>query len=272
MPRQPEHGWLEDVPPPTLAERHAQFVRQAGWTRATRSHMVRRARLLQAERVLDVGCGTGVITRELARRTRGQVIGLDLDAEVIAFAQQQGSQVHYKEGDALALPYPDGHFDIAACHFVLMWVADPLQAVREMARVVRPGGFVLLCGEPDYGGRLDWPELPIRRWQVEGLRRQGADPLLGRRLRQLSAAAGLRADVGIIPSHWDIDALRENWEQEWMWLARDVRLWPGGSGQDEPAEIVSPAAFARARNRARAAIEEGTRLAFIPIFYAVGSK
>jgi SAM-dependent methyltransferase len=272
MPRQPEHGGLEDVPPPTLAERHAQYLRQAEWTRVTRSHMVRRARLLQAERVLDVGCGSGVITRELARRTRGHVTGLDRDAEMIAFARQQGGRILYKEGDALALPYPDDYFDIAACHFVLMWVADPLQAVREMARVVRPGGFVLLCGEPDYGGRLDWPELPIGRWQVEGLRRQGADPLLGRRLRQLSAAAGLRADVGIIPSHWDIDALRENWEQEWTWLARDVRLRPSGSGQDEPAAIVSPSAFASAQNQARAAIEEGTRLVFIPIFYAVDSK
>ena len=68
---------------------HAQFQRQAQWTQATRNQLYRRANLLRAERTLDVGCGTGVLTEELARRTRGEVTGLDIDPAMIAFARRQ---------------------------------------------------------------------------------------------------------------------------------------------------------------------------------------
>ena len=244
--------------PPTPADWHAQFQRQARWTQATRSQLYRRANLLRAERVLDVGCGTGVLTGELARRTRGEVTGLDIDPAMIALAREHAPHVRFEEGDALDLPYPEAHMDVVACHFLLLWVADPERAVREMARVTRPGGCVLICAEPDYGGRVDWPELPLREWQSAGLRRQGADPQLGRRLRQLLVDAGLHADVGVLPSLWDADDLRENFEFEWAWLARDV------------GQAVDGATFAGVKAQARAAVEAGTRLVYLPIFYALG--
>jgi ubiquinone/menaquinone biosynthesis C-methylase UbiE len=251
----------------TLSEWHAQFQRQARWTQATRNQLYRRANLLRAERVLDVGCGTGVLTEELARRTRGEVTGLDLDPSRVAFARAlgrheraQGGEVRYQEGNALDLPYPEDHFEVVLCHFLLLWVVDPQRAVHEMARVTRRGGCVLVCAEPDYGGRIDWPELPIREWQCAGLRRQGADPRIGRRLRQLLSAAELDADVGVLPSLWDGDALRENFDREWTWLARDV------------GEAVEAETFARVQAQARVAVEAGTRLVYLPIFYALGRK
>jgi SAM-dependent methyltransferase len=245
---------------PTLSDWHAQFVRQARWTQMTRNQLYRRANLLRAERVLDVGCGTGAITRELARRTKGQVIGLDIDPDMIAFARQQDDGAHYETGDALNLPYPDDHFDLVTCHFVLLWVSDPFQATREMARVVRREGWVLVCAEPDYGGRLDWPDLPIRAWQIEGLRRQGAEPLVGRQLRHILVAAGLNAEVGVIPSHWSAQSLAEHFEEEWKWLRYDV----GGA--------VDGSTFARIKAQAQAAIDAGTRLVYVPIFDATGRK
>jgi ubiquinone/menaquinone biosynthesis C-methylase UbiE len=245
---------------PTIGEWHAQFARQAGWTQVTRSQLYRRANLIRAQQVLDVGCGTGVITEELARRTRGKVTGLDSDPEMIDFARAEGGRALYELGDALCMPYPDGRFDVAACHFVLMWVLDPLQAVREMARVVCAGGSVLICAEPDYGGRLDWPDLPIRQWQIDGLRRQGANPLIGRQIRELLARVGLRADVGILASHWSVTELRDNYPSEWAWLERDL-------GED-----VEPSALARAREQAWTAIEAGTRMVYVPLFYAIGRK
>ncbi len=241
----------------TVDEWHAQFVRQAQWTQATRNHLYRRARLMQAGRVLDVGCGTGAITSELAGRTRGEVIGLDRDPAMIAFARATDARARYEQGDALSLPYPDAHFDVVTCHFVLLWIGDPGQAVREMARVTSGQGSVLICAEPDYGGRIDWPELPIREWQIEGLRMQGADPLIGRQLRRLLTEAGLHAEVGIHPSHWNVDALRAHFEEEWTLLWHDV------------GESVADEAFADARSRARQAIERGTRLVHVPIFHAM---
>ena len=69
----------------TVEEWDAQYGRQAGWTRATRTHLYRRANLLRAGRVLDVGSGTGAVTEEIASRTRGQVVGIDLDPMMVAW-------------------------------------------------------------------------------------------------------------------------------------------------------------------------------------------
>ncbi len=243
-----------------ITEWDVQFTRQAAWTRAVRSQLYRRVNLLRATRVLDVGCGTGVVTEELAARTRGTVIGVDVDAAMLAAAQSRGGRAEYRLGDARQLDFPDRHFDVVVCHFLLMWVDDPLQAVREMARVTRTGGAVLVCGEPDYGGRVDWPDLPIGQWQAEALQRQGADPFIGRKLRALLRQAGLDAEVGVIPSLWDAAALRENFEAEWALLERDV------------AGLVDEAAFKRTRDAAWRAIEEGTRLVFMPMFYGLGRR
>jgi SAM-dependent methyltransferase len=245
----------------TIEEWHAQFIRQARWTRTVRNQLYRRVNLLRAERVLDVGCGTGVITEEMAARCKGQVIGVDIDPAMIAFAQDHGGRAQYRVGDAHQLDFPDGHFDVVACHFLLMWLSDPALAVREMARVTRPGGAVLACAEPDYGGRIDYPEeLPLARWQAQALRREGADPFVGRKLPALFAQAGLSADVGVIPSLWDEEALWAEFEAEWALMERTL------------AGMVSADELGHYKQVDWQAIEDGQRLIFVPIFYAVGRK
>jgi len=242
----------------TPEEWHVQFSRQAGWTRSTRDYLYRQARLPRAKRVLDVGSGTGAVTEELASRTVGQVIGVDLAPEMVAYARRKASQVEYQLGDAHALPFDDGWFDISACHFVLMWCHDPARAAREMVRVTRPGGAVLVCAEPDYGGRIDYPELSLGRWQCDSLRREGADPCLGRKLHRLFALAAVRqVQVGLIPGIWGIDALRAEFSAEWA-------LWEHSLRTVVPADEL-----AQARAADWAAIETGQRLAFVPLFYAL---
>jgi SAM-dependent methyltransferase len=245
----------------TIEEWHAQFTRQARWTRAVRNQLYRRVNLLRAERVLDVGCGTGVITEEMAARCKGQVIGVDVDPAMIAFAQDNGGRAEYFVGDAHQLDFPGGHFDVVASHFLLMWLSDPALAVREMARVTRLGGAVLACAEPDYGGRIDYPaELPLARWQAEALRREGADPFVGRKLPALFTWAGFSADVGVTPSLWDEEALRAEFEAEWALMERTL------------AGMVSEDELRHYRQIDWQAIEDSQRLIFVPIFYAVGRK
>lgn len=239
-------------------EWNEQFTRQAGWTRETRAHLYRRANLLRAARVLDVGSGTGAVTEEIASRTEGQTMGLDLDPAMVAYARARCARAEYRVGDAHDLPFPDAWFDVTACHFVLMWCGDPLQAAREMVRVTHPGGAVLVCAEPDYGGRIDHPDLPVGRWQVESLRREGADPCLGRKLRALFDLPGVRqVDVGVIPGLWDITTLRAEFEAEWS-------LW-----ERSMAGFVSRSELARVKASDLTAIESGARLAFMPVFYAL---
>ena len=239
----------------TLEEWDEQFSRQAGWTRATRQHLYRRANLLRAKRVLDVGSGTGVVTEELAASTRGEVIGLEIDPAMVAFARKRSDRAEYRLGDAHDLPFPDGWFDVTACHFVLLWCRDSGRAAREMMRVTRPGGAILVCAEPDYGGRIDHPDLAIGRWQAEALRSEGADPLLGRKLRALFRAG--HADVGVIPGLWDLATLRAELDSEWGLWERSL------------AGIVPPDELARLRAADRAAVDSGERLVFMPVFHAL---
>jgi len=242
----------------TPEEWDEQFTRQAGWTRPTRSYLYRRANLRHARRVLDVGSGTGVVTEEIAARTRGQVIGVDLDPGMVAYAQQKGTQAEYQLGDAHALGFDDGWFDLVACHFVLLWCRDPARAAQEMVRVTRHGGAVLVCAEPDYGGRIDHPDLPLGRWQGLALQREGADPCLGRKLRGLFALPAVRGvDVGLISGLWEPSTLRAQFDAEWA-------LWGPSL-----ADLVPPEELTRARATDLAAIETGERLVFMPVFYAL---
>ena len=170
---------------------HARFVQQAAWTRDLRTYLFERAGLAQAQRVLEVGCGTGAILSELD--TRAAVHGLDLNPARLVEAHLHVPQAALVCGNALRLPYPSAAFEITFCHFLLLWVPDPLQALLEMRRVTRPGGYVLALAEPDYSARVDKPEalVPLGHWQTESLRRQGADPGLGARLAELFRQAGI---------------------------------------------------------------------------------
>jgi SAM-dependent methyltransferase len=170
---------------------HERFLQQAAWTRDLRRYAFERAGLKRARRVLEVGCGTGAILADLD--TPAAVHGLDLEPARLVEARTHAPRAALTCGDALRLPYPTAAFDIVFCHFLLLWVPDPLQALREMKRVARPGGFVLALAEPDYTRRVDEPEslAILGRWQTEALRRQGADPGLGARLAELFRQAGI---------------------------------------------------------------------------------
>jgi SAM-dependent methyltransferase len=90
--------------------------------------------------------------------TPGVVIGLDRDQQVNEYARRSHPGAACITGLGERLPFPDSSFDLVCCHFLLLWVADPLNVLTEMLRVTRPGGGVLCLAEPDYGGRIEYPE------------------------------------------------------------------------------------------------------------------
>lgn len=100
------------------------------------------ARLRPGQRVLDVACGTGVLAREALARTApgGAVAGLDPNAGMLAVARALAPAVDWRQGVAESLPFPDGWFDAVVSQFGLMFFDDRAQALREMQRVLRPGG------------------------------------------------------------------------------------------------------------------------------------
>lgn len=104
-------------------------------------HLVAAADVTAGDHVLDVACGTGIVARTAAERT-GHVVGLDLNVAMLTVARRVRPDLDWRQGDAAALPFPDGSFDVALCQSGLMFVPDPAVAVSELARVVRSEGRV----------------------------------------------------------------------------------------------------------------------------------
>lgn len=184
----------------------------ARWLAGPRSRALRRARIGVRERVLEVGCGHGVVTGELVRRARGQVVALDRDAEILLGQRRAGwAAVPHcwpVAGDAEQLPFADASFDLVLFENVLLWLGKAEAAIGEAARVLRPGGCVVAL-EPDYGGMLEQPPMGLRDAWLDGLSRAGADPRVGRRLPGLCEGAGLDpwVELAHIPRPAEAEAL-----------------------------------------------------------------
>ena len=246
---------------------HARYSQQARWTRDLRGYLFQKAGLDRAHRVLEVGCGTGAILSELDSPasltyagTQCQCHGLDLAPAALAEARIHAPGADLVRGDALSLPYSDSTFDITFCHFLLLWVRDPLQAVREMARVTGPGGSVLALAEPDYSQRVDQPEslAPLGRWQAEALRQQGADPSFGARLADTFARAGIEIiETGTIQRS-ENEAPRAERDQEWAVLEADL------------AESVAGEDIQKMKRLDEQAWERGERVLFVPTYFVWG--
>ncbi len=246
---------------------HKRFLQQAAWTRELRRYLFEEAGFAGARRVLEVGCGSGAVLMDLLPGRAGggsvttTVHGLDIDRTRLVEARQHVPEAVLTCGDALRLPYPGGTFEISFCHYLLLWVRDPLQALLEMKRVTRPGGAVLALAEPDHDSRQDEPAAlaALGRWQTASLRRQGADPGLGSRLAELFRQAGLPpVEAGTIRRGTGRLLTQAEWELEWKVLEADL------------AGSVPPKELQRLKNLDEQAWQRGQRLLHVPTHYAWG--
>jgi len=247
---------------------HSRFLQQAAWTRDLRAYLFECVGLSRAQRVLEVGCGTGAILYDLS--TPAAVHGLDLEYVRLAEARNHVPAAALTCGNALALPYPSMVFDIAFCHFLLLWVRDPLLALLEMKRVTRSGGAVLALAEPDYDSRVDKPAalVSLGRWQAESLRRQGADPAVGNRLAELFLQAGFQIiETGTLQNNPESKIGRVNREHfsssadrdlEWAVLESDLEGWV-------PAQEII-----RMKALDKQAWERSERVLHVPTYFACG--
>lgn len=204
---------------------HESVLRSHSWRTAENSAAYLLPYLESGQRMLDVGCGPGTITCDLAARVApGEVIAIDVVADVIAKAEAFGAEtgaanVTFQVGDVYALEHNDDSFDVVHAHQVLQHLSDPVGALREMKRVTKPGG-VIAVRDADYGGMSWAPEDPSlenwRRVYRAVARRNDAEPDGARHLLRWARKAGF-TDVTPSVEAWLFaeDVTREWWSSTW---------------------------------------------------------
>jgi ubiquinone/menaquinone biosynthesis C-methylase UbiE len=195
-------------------------LRSHRWRTAENSAAYLLPHLEPGFRVLDVGCGPGTITVDLAARVvPAEVVGIDTSEEVIEAARQAAEEagcgnVTFMTGDVAAVDAPDSSFDVVHAHQLLQHLPDPIAALTEMRRVLRPGGLVAVR-DSDYASFCWAPTDPrLDRWLQLYHRiteHNGAQADAGRWLPAWVRAAGF-ADLAVSSSTWTFaDAPDRSW-------------------------------------------------------------
>lgn len=210
MPVAPRTRTVDALVSPTL-----KHVRDEWWDDAFTAFLVERLRPRAGNRILDVGCGTGVAELRLSRLRMSQVtlVGVDLFAERTAMAERTADghnmRASFAAADARLLPFADGTFDSTFCVAVLQHIAETSDAIREFIRVTRPGGRVVAF-EPDNAATYWYSSATAGMDAFAAARRffdayakgrgETLEPRVGPRLPTLFASLGLELlEVQLFP-------------------------------------------------------------------------
>jgi SAM-dependent methyltransferase len=219
---------------------HDSVLRSHRWRTAENSAQYLLAYLRPGLDLLDVGCGPGTITADLARLVApGSVIGLDASGEVLAEARALAAQsgppaASFELGSVFDLPFEDGRFDVVHAHQVLQHVGDPVAALTEMRRVCRPGGIVA-ARDSDYPSFTFFPTEPDLARAItaygELTKVNGATWDAGRRLLAWANQVGFTSVVSSAST--------------WCFATPEDRTWWGGLWADRFTESSMAAQLLR---------------------------
>jgi SAM-dependent methyltransferase len=184
---------------------HESVLRSHTWRTVENSASYLVPHLRPGLALLDIGCGPGTITADFAARVApGRVCGIDASAEVIASARRNHPGVEFATGDVYRLQFADASWDVVHAHQVLQHLSDPAAALKEMRRVVKPGG-VVAARDSDYSTFTWYPrDERLDRWLAlyqSIARGNGGEPDAGRRLLSWARQAGF-ATVQPSASAW----------------------------------------------------------------------
>jgi ubiquinone/menaquinone biosynthesis C-methylase UbiE len=206
---------------------HESVLRSHRWRTATNSAAFLLPHLRPGLSLLDVGCGPGTITADLARLLApGRVVGMDRATEIVASAAHEhgASNLTFEVGDVYDLAYDDESFDVVYVHQVLQHLSDPVAALAQMRRVVREGGLVA-AREADFGAYAWYPtDERLTQWLAmyhAVTARNGAQADGGRRLVSWARAAGF-TDIVASSSNWTFHTPEERSWWGHLWADRTL--------------------------------------------------
>lgn len=240
------------------AKFHRHYQLQAEWLAPSRSYLYRKIGLASHERILDFGCGSGVITEEIRQICGRPVLGVDRDPVMIDFAKKAFPQNRFLAADENKLLKEELCFDLIVLSFVLLWQAKPLHFLQKIKKLLRKKGTLLILAEPDYAGRIDFPdELHFLNEIFTGqIISQKGDPFIGRKLKTLLLKTGWQTEVGLASHlHFPVHYSPDIWENEW-------RFWQELAGL---SDLTVKKILRLEKNAARSR----QRLILFPVFYAI---
>lgn len=222
---------------------HESVLRSHRWRTVENSAAYLLPYLKPGSQLLDVGCGPGSITADFAGRLKpGRVCGIDASSDIIETARRDHPGVEFGVGDVYHLAFDDASWDIVHAHQLLQHVSDPVAALKEMRRVVRPGGIVA-ARDSDYTTFTWYPhDDRLTRWldlYQEIARANGGEPNAGRHLLSWAREAGFSQ---VQPS-----------ASAWCFATPEDRAWWGGLWADR---ITNSAIAQQAQREHRASAEE----------------
>ena len=202
---------------------HESVLRSHTWRTIENSAKYLERYLEDKSNLLDVGCGPGTITIDFAKRIlEGSVLGIDISDEIIQKAQTASQEFGFDNcsfdtGNTYHLDFEDNTFDIVHAHQLLQHLTDPVAAIKEMRRVVRPGGVVALR-DADYGGMVWAPTDPkLDEWMDL--------------YQQMTKKNKVTANAGRYLFSWVTQASFSSVEvtsSTWTFSTPDTRQWWGG--------------------------------------------
>jgi ubiquinone/menaquinone biosynthesis C-methylase UbiE len=203
---------------------HKRFQQQATWTQDFRSYLFRSVITPKNLKILEVGSGTGAITYHINKLGRFSVFGVDILSERVQFAQKNDVKSHFSTANGLLLPFANDCFDVTCCHYYLMWVSSPIDAVAEMARVTKTGGRIIVMAEPDYSRRNALPGnlVEIGALQFQALQAQGANPEIGGKVQEIFRQLSLNIEESGMYKTISGVGEKENLQQEIAILRHDL--------------------------------------------------
>jgi len=213
---------------------HSRFTQQAKWTASTRDYLFSKAGISPDSRVLEVGCGTGKIT----------------NPKII-------------QANALKTPFPANYFDVVFFHYFLLWINKPVDLLNEIYRVTNRKGSLITIAEPDYSGRIDFPNSlnKLGELQTSSLISQGADPFIGKKLPFLFSHIDVTIEeFGVINGQWSYLQSKDDFELEWQVIKHDL------------SNTVSSEELLKYKELEIEAHQNKSFVRFIPTFYLMATK
>ena len=164
------------------------FNHELTWTAHIRDRLYDKANLSQKKALLEIGCGSGELLKEIGIQFNLKLYGIDINQNKIKYAKEnlRKNRIDAKLSvmNILDNQFQSQMFDVVITHFLFLWVKDLRECFNQIHRILKPDGVLLIFGEPDYGGLVEYPDTNLKKELFSQMKNFGADPEVGRKLNQ----------------------------------------------------------------------------------------